>query len=86
MMRTRHVKTVSHPTQLAEGTLLNIRQAAKLVIANTIALSSETSLLTSSVVFVVMLAIWLEIVLTDSVEPTGATMRQEHLQVAQLVE
>ena len=54
-------------------------------IANTTALSSATSLPTSSVVFVVMQATWLEIVLIGSVEPIGVTAHQEARYLAVLL-
>jgi hypothetical protein len=71
-----------HSTVLFATTKIRpARIVVKLGIANTTVLRQRTSLQTSSVVFVAMLATWPAIVLIVNVEPTGATMLRHLAQV-----
>ncbi len=74
--KTRHAKTVSIclSFRVPSRALLTSLQVVKSVTANTTALSSVTSPLTSFAEFAEMQGIWQETVRTDSVEQTGATM------------
>ena len=58
----------------------------KLDIANTIAQSNVTSLLTLSVVFAATQGIWLETVQIDNVEPNGVTVPKVPCLVALLLD